>query len=127
MMVQAQRRRFGPMDRHGRRVIAQHHQRGALQRHHAPGFGPAPVVAQAHADFRAHRVPYPERLVADPEELLLEVLEWRLRLVVVVPGQMHLAILAHDTRRSEEHTSELQSLMRNSYAVFCMTNTKNTK
>src|SRR3546814_10079974 len=28
--------------------------------------------------------------------------------------------------RSEEHTSELQSLMRISYAVFCL-NTKNTK
>src|SRR3546814_10045602 len=25
-----------------------------------------------------------------------------------------------DTPRSEEHTSELQSLMRNSYAVFCL-------
>src|SRR3546814_2620171 len=25
--------------------------------------------------------------------------------------------------RSEEHTSELQSLMRNSYAVFCLTKT----
>src|SRR3546814_6446335 len=25
-----------------------------------------------------------------------------------------------DTLRSEEHTSELQSLMRNSYAVFCL-------
>src|SRR3546814_2056619 len=25
-------------------------------------------------------------------------------------------------RRSEEHTSELQSLMRNSYAVFCLKN-----
>src|SRR3546814_2867389 len=25
-----------------------------------------------------------------------------------------------DARRSEEHTSELQSLMRNSYAVFCL-------
>src|SRR3546814_2134092 len=25
-----------------------------------------------------------------------------------------------DTGRSEEHTSELQSLMRNSYAVFCL-------
>src|SRR3546814_8340373 len=25
-----------------------------------------------------------------------------------------------DTQRSEEHTSELQSLMRNSYAVFCL-------
>src|SRR3546814_5819307 len=30
-----------------------------------------------------------------------------------------------DQRRSEEHTSELQSLMRISYAVFCLT--KNTK
>src|SRR3546814_2890767 len=26
----------------------------------------------------------------------------------------------HDHRRSEEHTSELQSLMRISYAVFCL-------
>src|SRR3546814_7467264 len=35
------------------------------------------------------------------------------------------------TRRSEEHTSELQSLMRISYAVFCLknkkTHTNNTK
>src|SRR3546814_10916851 len=30
-----------------------------------------------------------------------------------------------DVRRSEEHTSELQSLMRISYAVFCLTK-KNT-
>src|SRR3546814_5337830 len=28
--------------------------------------------------------------------------------------------------RSEEHTSELQSLMRNSYAVFCLKTTKYT-
>src|SRR3546814_8070112 len=28
------------------------------------------------------------------------------------------------TKRSEEHTSELQSLMRISYAVFCLKNTK---
>src|SRR3546814_3905358 len=28
-------------------------------------------------------------------------------------------------RRSEEHTSELQSLMRSSYAVFCLTNKNN--
>src|SRR3546814_1137850 len=27
-------------------------------------------------------------------------------------------------RRPEEHTSELQSLMRNSYAVFCLNNKK---
>src|SRR3546814_6642625 len=35
----------------------------------------------------------------------------------------------HDLARSEEHTSELQSLMRISYAVFCLKkkNKKNTK
>src|SRR3546814_3043586 len=33
----------------------------------------------------------------------------------------------HDlaAKRSEEHTSELQSLMRSSYAVFCLNKTKN--
>src|SRR3546814_2145893 len=31
------------------------------------------------------------------------------------------------TRRSEEHTSELQSLMRISYAVFCLKKKKNKK
>src|SRR3546814_8084283 len=30
-----------------------------------------------------------------------------------------------DRPRSEEHTSELQSLMRNSYAVFCLKKKKN--
>src|SRR3546814_1720870 len=36
--------------------------------------------------------------------------------------------LAHvNASRSEEHTSELQSLMRISYAVFCLKNKKNTK
>src|SRR3546814_15948035 len=31
----------------------------------------------------------------------------------------------HCAKRSEEHTSELQSLMRNSYAVFCLKKKKN--
>src|SRR3546814_8037682 len=33
----------------------------------------------------------------------------------------------HDDVRSEEHTSELQSLMRISYAVFCLKKKKNTQ
>src|SRR3546814_8302831 len=36
-------------------------------------------------------------------------------------------IINHVTQRSEEHTSELQSLMRNSYAVFCLNKKKQTK
>src|SRR3546814_1796313 len=42
-----------------------------------------------------------------------------------------LAAMARPFRRSEEHTSELQSLMRISYAVFCLkkkkTNNQNNK
>src|SRR3546814_1541190 len=37
-----------------------------------------------------------------------------------------LEVLRH-RNRSEEHTSELQSLMRISYAVFCLKKTKQTK
>src|SRR3546814_3957527 len=35
-------------------------------------------------------------------------------------------VMAANGGRSEEHTSELQSLMRISYAVFCMKKNKNT-
>src|SRR3546814_4882427 len=34
-------------------------------------------------------------------------------------------LVAHGIKRSEEHTSELQSLMRISYAVFCFKKKKN--
>src|SRR3546814_4471024 len=34
---------------------------------------------------------------------------------------------AVEAARSEEHTSELQSLMRNSYAVFCLNKKKTTQ
>src|SRR3546814_1114575 len=37
------------------------------------------------------------------------------------------AIHLEDLERSEEHTSELQSLMRISYAVFCLKKKKNKK
>src|SRR3546814_680396 len=43
-------------------------------------------------------------------------------------NMQRLGTLGDATRRSEEHTSELQSLMRISYAVFCLKKkTKNTK
>src|SRR3546814_7566078 len=68
---------------------------------------------------------------------------WRLRIGIGVKGRLRKAIAArpetgaahlvrisfarypvwkagHAARRSEEHTSELQSLMRISYAVFCL-------
>src|SRR3546814_4606022 len=38
----------------------------------------------------------------------------------------HINSCHHSGFRSEEHTSELQSLMRISYAVFCLKKTKHT-
>src|SRR3546814_1780819 len=35
-------------------------------------------------------------------------------------GELHKRPMIYPCRRSEEHTSELQSLMRISYAVFCL-------
>src|SRR3546814_6617531 len=40
---------------------------------------------------------------------------------------IHLGHAIPDHARSEEHTSELQSLMRISYAVFCLKKKKQTK
>src|SRR3546814_2993113 len=47
-------------------------------------------------------------------------------LVAAMQADGTLLPLNHDTR-SEEHTSELQSLMRISYAIFCLTTTIHTK
>src|SRR3546814_5424256 len=67
-------------------------------------------------------------LVADEEEAFLhEVVERdRYRFGCLLDG--HAANAAHDIvgARSEEHTSELQSLMRISYAVFCLKKNKNS-
>src|SRR3546814_3385592 len=52
----------------------------------------------------------------------LWILDERLNFTSYVSSDKHLQALNGDrTDRSEEHTTELQSLMRNSYAVFCLT------
>src|SRR3546814_4411578 len=39
---------------------------------------------------------------------------------LVVGNERRVVLISGDSARSEEHTSELQSLMRISYAVFCL-------
>src|SRR3546814_4840434 len=46
---------------------------------------------------------------------------------VSADGAMTLAVMFFEPFRSEEHTSELQSLMRISYAVFCLKKKKKNK
>src|SRR3546814_7145202 len=49
-------------------------------------------------------------------------LEW-----LEIPWQVDILIVIGGALRSEEHTSELQSLMRISYAVFCLNKKKDTR
>src|SRR3546814_2815437 len=81
-----------------------------------------------------------DRIVHRPEELVLYTFELRrdLDLAAELLGalvmgetkrdrgfEQHAARRTNVDRRSEEHTSELQSLMRISYAVFCLKKKQN--
>src|SRR3546814_4493385 len=44
--------------------------------------------------------------------------------LLLLAGDHQAVLLGGDVQRSEEHTSELQSLMRISYAVFCLNKKK---
>src|SRR3546814_1669027 len=54
--------------------------------------------------------------------LVLEAMKMEFQLALPVDGTVE----AISVQRSEEHTSELQSLMRISYAVFCLTKKNKT-
>src|SRR3546814_4874240 len=113
---------------------------GAVAKHavraRSPGLDDVPLLV-------AHRRPLRRELVAgafDPphvvaafvDELHLQIVgrgiaadPERERVVFrIVDGEV---ALDADVARSEEHTSELQSLMRNSYAVFCLKKKKRYK
>src|SRR3546814_5748496 len=83
---------------------------------HFPAADPGAVAFKEMADKHGG---------ADYERALIEFVVPRLR-----PGDVFVDVGAHVgyvSARSEEHTSELQSLMRISYAVFCLKKKTNTK
>src|SRR3546814_2361062 len=62
-----------------------------------------------------------------PFEIGLDVRFLRTKILLVVERAQHgleVVTVGGRLHRSEEHTSELQSLMRISYAVFCLKKTK---
>src|SRR3546814_1831489 len=86
--------------------------------------------------FRSHQILFGVAAVRDVLERLLDAEAARVgeitgRIIVVVLPRRKAAVrqAAHAVclvLRSEEHTSELQSLMRISYAVFCLKKKKTT-
>src|SRR3546814_4153073 len=95
----------------------------------AAGDGVADTVEAEAAVRVAHRLLRPaggERVVVDGAEVGAERLQIEVEVVerqsaVLDHELVDLARLHAVGIRSEEHTSELQSLMRISYAVFCLT------
>src|SRR3546814_1727726 len=96
--------------------IAQHHIEGDIgahrdhvRVHQAPGgvLGVRQRLLQPLAIFAIHRLEH--------------FLDHRVGQILDQIGQII------DVERSEEHTSELQSLMRHSYAVFCLKKKKKSK
>src|SRR3546814_1853853 len=81
----------------------------------APPLTPRPAAAATPPRFTrcpprgaSAALSSPSALIADATPGMVRMTHESFRASAVAP------------RRSEEHTSELQSLMRNSYAVFCL-------
>src|SRR3546814_10750961 len=81
----------------------------SLWHRHGPRSGSPSAIAQGIASQQRGAA-----VEASAEEAL-NVLAHRLNQMEETPTRYRVV-----TSRSEEHTSELQSLMRNSYAVFCL-------
>src|SRR3546814_6406790 len=99
-----------PQHEHGRRMAAVH------LGHHRIGERLPPLVLVGCGKAHLHG----QHVVEQQHPLLRPMLQK----AVGGPGNAEVALkLLVDVNkawRSEEHTSELQSLMRNSYAVFCL-------
>src|SRR3546814_7567144 len=73
-----------------------------------------PVPVNIAADQRTHQMPYDKR----GEQFQRNAAD---SIHQEATGNLHAAVNEKTSQeRSEEHTSELQSLMRISYAVFCL-------
>src|SRR3546814_7184622 len=76
--------------------------------------------AQYFAAIKGVQVTY----VADPRAIAAALPDARPTLWFAVPRVWAKIKAGVEAKRSEEHTSELPSLMRSSYAVFCLKKTK---
>src|SRR3546814_6257778 len=74
-----------------------------------------PVIEAVVVD-RSPVAPFATLEPSEPVARMVAEVDFVQPRVMADKGQPGLAVI----QRSEEHTSELQSLMRNSYAVFCL-------
>src|SRR3546814_7483743 len=98
--------------------MAQHVQLGVPPGHQL-AVKPDDAVAVVEWDY-GHRSFHPQNLAPGPSPRGLMIVAQNRPAPVRIAVKIVLKGEAVGKRRSEEHTSELQSIMRSSYAVFCL-------
>src|SRR3546814_8833279 len=83
-------------------------------------------VLEYHFENRGENIVNKQQLLAIGDRLETEIAERRAQRTQHAPAATRLARQLAAGDRSEEHTSELQSLIRTSYAVFCLKQQKET-
>src|SRR3546814_4959294 len=116
-------------------MISRPHNLQEKPMNHFPGGGPAEIISEPFGQVSrmkafAHRsriillfmAPLPELALATGFGLIAGILAnaFGLRFVLPAGNALQFTGMSYWVPRSEEHTSELQSLMRISYAVFCL-------
>src|SRR3546814_525535 len=96
--------------------------------HHMDGNAAAGDNRSSFAGHACRRagMRYPRRAasIVAMSILRISIMASKARLAAARSGPVKASVRARGVIRSEEHTSELQSLMRISYAVFCLKKTK---
>src|SRR3546814_9925166 len=104
--------------------------------HFLAGSGVPVTERRPHGDARAQKrrngrqvfrlvIDAKDEVLADNDMVRIAAVGWKARLGLHAHIGARQPVLAVLLKRSEEHTSELQSLMRISYAVFCLKKKKN--
>src|SRR3546814_1432567 len=96
--------------------------RNLVERNNAPRTGKSPSQGVLSIELLPTFFSRPPiaKLCPDPSSTVVSALRVASAGMVKPPKRTEPASVNSETSRSEEHTSELQSLMRITYAVFCL-------
>ncbi len=78
------------------RVVSEHDQLDPLQPKNPKGFGPASVIANAHADFATKCIKCIKTHIAHFEISFFQVLKWKAWFMLNMPRQVDLSVLANN-------------------------------
>src|SRR3546814_5912662 len=86
-----------------------------------------PTVSSEQREYIPSDLKGPDAVTTNQAFALLDAPIWNLALIASRLHLVWIKTVCGQLARSEEHTSELQSLMRISYAVFCLKQKSNKK